>query len=151
MFDKYESRRIRVEIRRVLLDVWDPIGVRDEPNAQDDSDCCLGSLFHLLTTGGTDDKIAEYLWRQGTEHMGLSLQKEAMTPTVSALPTNCAARKLRLIRWRILDTAVGRVPHGPLQKSRFLDTPSPLGGYGRLGMTREGAVVESHPSRKERD
>ena len=85
MIDKYESRRIRAEVRRVLLDVWDPIGVKDEPNAQDEYDCCLGSLFHLLTTGATDDQIAEYLWRQGTEHMGLPLQKEAMYPTVAAL------------------------------------------------------------------
>jgi hypothetical protein len=67
------------------LDVLDPIGVKDEPNAQDDYDCCLGSLFHLLTTGATDDQMAEYLWRQGTEHMGLQLQKEAMYPTVAAL------------------------------------------------------------------
>ena len=35
MIDKYESRRIRAEIRQVLLTVWDPIGVADEPNAQD--------------------------------------------------------------------------------------------------------------------
>ena len=36
MIDKYESRRIRAEVRRVLSDVWDPIGVKDEPNAQDE-------------------------------------------------------------------------------------------------------------------
>jgi hypothetical protein len=85
MIDKDESRRIRAEVRRVLLDVWDPIGVKDEPNAQDEYDCCLGSLFQLLTTGATDDAIADYLWRQGTEHMGLPLQKQAMYPTVAAL------------------------------------------------------------------
>ena len=85
MIDKHESRRIRVEIRHVLLNVWDPIGVKNEPNAQDEYDCCLGSLFTLLMTNATDDQIAEYLWRQGTEHMGLSLPKEAMYPTVAAL------------------------------------------------------------------
>jgi hypothetical protein len=85
MIDKDESRAIRAEIRRVLLDVWDPIAVREEPNAQDEYDCYLGPLFHLLTTGATDDQIAEYLWRQGTEHMGLELKKEEMYPTVAAL------------------------------------------------------------------
>ena len=85
MIDKYESRRIRLEIRHVLLNVWDPIGIKGEPNAQDEYDCCLGSLFNLLTTNATDAQIAEYLWRQGTEHMGLSLDKEAMYPTVAAL------------------------------------------------------------------
>jgi hypothetical protein len=85
MIDKNESRRIRIEIRQVLLNVWDPIGVKDEPNAQNEYDCCLGSLFHLLTSGATDDDIGEYLWRQGTEHMGLQLKKEQMYPTVAAL------------------------------------------------------------------
>jgi hypothetical protein len=85
MIDKHESRRIRMEIRHVLLNVWDPIRVKDEPNTQDEYDCCLGSLFNLLTSSATDDQIAEYLWRHGTEHMGLSLHKEAMYPTVAAL------------------------------------------------------------------
>jgi hypothetical protein len=81
MIDKYESRRIRVEIRCVLWNVWDPIGVKDDPNAQDEYDCCLRSLFKCAS----DDQIAEYLWQQGTEHMGLSLHKDAMYPTVAAL------------------------------------------------------------------
>jgi len=85
MIDKYEKRRVKAEIRQILLNVWDPIGVRDEPNAQDEYDCCLGSLLNLLTTGAVDDQIAEYLWLQGTDHMGLTLQKEAMYPTVAAL------------------------------------------------------------------
>ena len=29
-----ESRRIRERIRYALLNTWDPIGVRDNPNAQ---------------------------------------------------------------------------------------------------------------------
>jgi hypothetical protein len=29
--DKEESRRIRNDIRQVLLQVWDPIGIQDEP------------------------------------------------------------------------------------------------------------------------
>jgi len=85
MIEKYESRRIRAGIRRALLNVWDPIGIRDEPKAQDEYDCCLGTLFDLLMTNATDDQIAEYLWQQGTEHMGLQLQKEGMYPTVAAL------------------------------------------------------------------
>jgi hypothetical protein len=79
MIDKYESRRVRAEVRRVLLDVWDPIGVKDEPNAQDEYDCCLGSLFNLLTTGATDDQIAEY-----------------DVPNRCGTPTDCAPRRLKL-------------------------------------------------------
>ena len=86
MIDKQESRRVRVEIRPVLLDVWDPIGVRNAPNAQDEYDCCLYPVFRLLTTGATDEQIADWLFRQADEHMGLGgVTKEAMYPTVAAL------------------------------------------------------------------
>ncbi len=86
MIDKQESRRIRVEIRHVLVDVWDPIGVRGVPEAQDEYDCCLHPVFRLLTTGATDEQIAEWLREQAGEHMGLGkVQKEAMYATVAAL------------------------------------------------------------------
>jgi hypothetical protein len=85
MIEKKESRRIRAEIRRVLLEVWDPIGVKDVPQAQDEYDCCLYEVFRLLTAGGSDDQITDFLWKQGTEHMGLSLNGEQMHPTVAGL------------------------------------------------------------------
>lgn len=85
MIDKYESRRIRTEIRRVLLNVWDAIGIGDQANAQDEYDCCLGTIYHLLTDGASNEKIRDYLWTQATEHMGWNVRKEAMTPTVEAL------------------------------------------------------------------
>jgi hypothetical protein len=87
MIDNYEWRGIMVEIRRVLLDVWGPIGVRNAPNAQDEYDSYLGPLFRLLTTEATDDEIAEYLWRLVTEYMGLGpgTEMQEMYPTVAAL------------------------------------------------------------------
>jgi len=86
VIDKEESRRIAKEIRRALLDVWDPIGIRNEPNAQDEYDSYLGRVFRLLTTGATDEQIADWLFRQADEHMGLGgVTKEAMYPTVAAL------------------------------------------------------------------
>ncbi len=85
MIEKNESRRIRAEIRRVLLEVWDPIGVRDVPQAEDEYDCCLDGLFRLLTTGCTDDEITDYLLRQANDHMGLSLRRKQLYTTVAAL------------------------------------------------------------------
>lgn len=85
MMDKYESRRIRAEIRRVLMTVWDPIGVRYEPNAQDEYDSYLGDVFALLTSGASDDQINEHLLRIVTERMELPAKKEDMQSTVSAL------------------------------------------------------------------
>jgi hypothetical protein len=85
VIDKYESRRIRVEIRHVLMDIWDPIGVKDEPNAQDEYDSYLGGVFTLLTGGASDDRISEHLWRIVTERMELPAKKEDMQSTVAAL------------------------------------------------------------------
>jgi hypothetical protein len=66
---KEESREVRCAIRRVFLDVWDPIRISDEPNAQDEYDGYIGRVFELLTTGGRDEEIIEYLlW--ATDRMG---------------------------------------------------------------------------------
>jgi len=91
MIDKYESRRIRAEIRRVLLEVWDPIGIKDEPNAQTEYDGYLGQVYELLVGGATDSEITERLLYIVQERMGLDRATPAdMIETISAL------RKIRL-------------------------------------------------------
>ena len=85
MIDKYESRRIRADIRYVLMQVWDPIGVKDEPNAQDEYDSYLGSVYELLVGGASDDRIAEYLLSIVTDRMELPAKIGDMTETVAAL------------------------------------------------------------------
>jgi len=53
-----------VDIRYVFLQIWDPIGIKDEPNAQDEYDGYPGNLYELLVGGAPDTRIAEYLyWR----------------------------------------------------------------------------------------
>jgi len=81
MIEKYESRRIRVAIRHVLKDVWDPI----EPNAQDEYDGYLGGVYELLVNGASDEDIENYLWRIVTERMELNAKKSDMASTVKAL------------------------------------------------------------------
>ena len=83
--DKYESRRIRTEIHRVLLHTWDPIGIRDEPNAQDEYDMYLGGVYELLVSGATDEEISNHLWRIVRDRMGLDPTRGAMDETVRAL------------------------------------------------------------------
>jgi hypothetical protein len=86
VIDKYESRRIRVDIRHVLISVWDPIGIKDERNAQDEYDGYLGGVYQLLVSGASDEQIADHLWRIVTERMGLSAARKAdMADTVKAL------------------------------------------------------------------
>ena len=83
--DKYESRRIRSEIRRVLLQYWDPIGIRDEPNAQDEYDAYLGGIYELLVRGATDHEITNHLWRIIEESIELHPQSGATERTVREL------------------------------------------------------------------
>jgi hypothetical protein len=57
MIGKSTSRRIRVQIRHVLLEVWNPIGIRDEPNAQDEYDGYVGLILYSLSGGATDEQL----------------------------------------------------------------------------------------------
>jgi hypothetical protein len=81
---KEESRDVRSAIRRVFLEIWDPIGVSDEPNAQDEYDGYVGRAFELLTTGGSDKEIVEYLlWITG--RMGMDASKVSLQTVTAAL------------------------------------------------------------------
>ncbi len=86
LIDKAESRRIRVQIRHVLLDVWDPIGVKDAPNAQDEYDSYIGRLYELLVSKVPDVELVEHLYWAAHDSMGLSAaQRSDMVSTVEAL------------------------------------------------------------------
>jgi hypothetical protein len=81
---KEESREVRRAIRRVFLEVWDPIGVSDEPNAQDEYDGYIGRVFELLTTGGSDTEIIEHLlW--ATERMDMDGSRTSLQTVTAAL------------------------------------------------------------------
>jgi hypothetical protein len=67
------------------MQVWDPIGVKDEPNAQDEYDAYLGGVYELLVGAASDDSIKEHLWRIVTERMELPAKKHEMAKTVEAL------------------------------------------------------------------
>jgi len=62
--DKRElrAREIQDAIRQILLHDWDPIGVQDVPQAQDEYDSYIGSVYRLLATGATDDQVAAHLF-----------------------------------------------------------------------------------------
>jgi hypothetical protein len=97
VIDKNESRRIRAEIKRVLLEVWDPIGVKQVGQAQDEYDSYVGGVYELLVGGPTDNELQAYLWRIVKELMELPATIEDMTDTVKSLrniPLNAEANKL---------------------------------------------------------
>ena len=67
-----EFRQAFPAIRDVLLHEWDPIGIGDEPRAQDEYDAYIPSIYYLLTDGTDDDEIALHLDQLVTVGMGLS-------------------------------------------------------------------------------
>jgi hypothetical protein len=69
--DKATSRSIRVNIRHVLLNVWDPIGIKDEPKAQDEYDGYIGKLYDLLVSGAPDTDLVEYLYWAAHDQNGI--------------------------------------------------------------------------------
>ena len=89
MLEKYRFRQIRAEISQVLLREWDPIGVSDEPEAQDEYDSYVYGVLNLLLRGASAEEIAEHLFLIETERMGMSVtNKPRLIPV---------AEKLRLI------------------------------------------------------
>jgi hypothetical protein len=81
---KEESRKVRCAIRRVFLDMWDPIRVSDEPNAQDEYDGYIGRVFELLVAGGSDQEIIDHLlW--ATDRMGMDGSRASLQTVTAAL------------------------------------------------------------------
>ena len=74
MYDKLRIRETKRHMRRVLLEQWDPIGVENEPLAQDEYDSYLGGLYDLMAAGVSDLDIAQHLHDIETERMGGSGQ-----------------------------------------------------------------------------
>lgn len=63
------------EIQKILLKEWDPIGVQDIPEAQDEYDAYISSIYEIIQSKQPESKLFDYLWQLETEHMGLSGNK----------------------------------------------------------------------------
>jgi hypothetical protein len=64
-------------IRRVLMERWDPIGVREVPQAQDEYDTYVPVIHRLLATNRPKHELVDYLWSVETERMGLPGDRRA--------------------------------------------------------------------------
>jgi hypothetical protein len=71
------ARRIHDAIRSALLNEWDPIGVNGIPEAADEYDSYVSSLYKLLITRRDKAALFDYLWWLETEHMGLTGDRQA--------------------------------------------------------------------------
>ena len=65
------KRRGGRELRSLLMEEWDPIGVAGFPEAGDEYDSYLGPIGHMLRQGASVDEVRAYLWTVRTDSMGL--------------------------------------------------------------------------------
>jgi hypothetical protein len=82
---KEESREVRRAIRKVFIEVWDPIGVMGDPEwPRDEYDGYIGRVFELLVTGGSDQEVIDYLlW--AVDRMGMDGSRVSLKGVVEAL------------------------------------------------------------------
>jgi len=85
--DKRERRaaEIQAAIHDVLLHDWDPIGVADEEQAQDEYDSFIGGVYRLLASGASPEQVAEHLSTVEREDMGWEVPASALLPVARKL------------------------------------------------------------------
>jgi hypothetical protein len=82
-----------IEIRKVLMQHWDPIGVKDEPFAADEYDKYIPKIKALLRKGTTVEELMDSLDDTATQRMGFVPQRdggrnaaERLLPLSAGLP-----------------------------------------------------------------
>ena len=85
---KLSSRRRREisdAIREVLMDQWDPIGVKGIPEAADEYDGYIGGVYRLLVSMADAQQIANHLAAIQTKNMGLPQKAENLVTLAERL------------------------------------------------------------------
>ncbi len=70
------TRALYVKVGTILLKEWDPIGIQNIPEAQDEYNAYIFSICELLISGKSENEIFNCLWWIETEHMGLPGNKQ---------------------------------------------------------------------------
>jgi hypothetical protein len=60
---------LQIKINEILLREWDPIGIQDISQAQDEYEAYTLPVLKLIISGKTEEEIFDYLWWLETEHM----------------------------------------------------------------------------------
>ena len=85
MHNKELSRAGKLLIRHIFLEDWDPIGISEYPQAQDEYDSYLGGMYKLLTSGASVPEIVQHLHDIERVNMGLSPNEEKLAPVAEKL------------------------------------------------------------------
>lgn len=69
--NKHRTRQAQRHVRRLLME-WDPIGVAGVDEAQDEYDCMVSPLLHLLFDGADQSALLGWIRTRRVDHFGLS-------------------------------------------------------------------------------
>lgn len=70
------ARALQQRIKDVLLQEWDPIGVREIPEAQDEYDGYVPTIYSMLISRKPLNEVFDYLLWLEAEHMGLTADRQ---------------------------------------------------------------------------
>jgi acetyl-CoA carboxylase alpha subunit len=82
---RQRARVFREAIRRALLNEWDPVGVNEIAEAQDEYDSYVPTIYKMLISRKPRHYVFDYLWQLETEHMGLTGDRQATERFVDRL------------------------------------------------------------------
>jgi hypothetical protein len=69
--ERHKAKSIQESIRQILLHDWDPIGVKNVPEAQDEYDSYIGGVYRLLASRCSADQLIDHLFSIESESMGM--------------------------------------------------------------------------------
>lgn len=93
-----QMRRLLSEVRAILLEDWDPLGVGDNPNLADEYDCALAEVMAAVGRARMWNDVAAKLCEIERDHFGM---------------TGTAAAGLEPVALRLLELKA-RTPHWPM-------------------------------------
>jgi hypothetical protein len=87
--NKERIRAGKVRIRLIFLEDWDPIGLGEYPQAQDEYDSYLGGVYKLLVQGASVPEIVRHLNEIECVSMGLTPDELRLVAVAEKLKALC--------------------------------------------------------------
>jgi hypothetical protein len=78
-------RELEAKVREVLLNDWDPIGIRDVPTAQDEYDGYVMTIVQMILSGKSLLELCERLLEIEIDAMGLKGDKNRASSVADKL------------------------------------------------------------------
>jgi hypothetical protein len=84
--EQRRARTIQESIHDILLRDWDPIGINDVSEAQDEYDSYIGGVYRLVASHYSIDQLVDYLATIESQTMGLDVpNRERLTRVANQL------------------------------------------------------------------